>query len=108
MLLLRKKYNKAFAGWNRDILNLRSQLCSSHCRLVPGINPANMQVLAFPCIELQEIPPCLILQPVKVLMNNSATRWCISHSSQFCISCKLAKYTLSPFLSVINIYVKMC
>ena len=52
---------------------------------------SQMQDIALAFVELQEIPVGPSLQPVKVPLNGSTPIWCIDHSSQFCITCKLAE-----------------
>lgn len=43
-------------------------------------------------------PVGLLLQTCRVLLDGNTTIWCVSHSSQFCISCKIAKGVLCPFV----------
>lgn len=40
----------------------------------------------------------LLLQTFRVLLDGNTTIWCVSHSSQFCISCKIAKGVLYPIV----------
>jgi len=54
---------------------------------VPGIIPSHGKHLAFPFAELHKAPVSLLLQPIKVLLNESTPICCISHFSQFCIIC---------------------
>ena len=48
----------------------------------------------------------IFLQPVKVPLDSSMTLWLISHSSPFCVICKLAQGALCPIVQVINEEVK--
>lgn len=80
---------------NRDMLNLRTHLCSPHWMLLPRVIPVHRQDLAFPCTGLHEIPPCLILQSVKVPLNNSNFLLDLSLLS-VCKTCELAECTLCP------------
>ena len=41
--------------------------------LVPDVVPPQVQDLAFPFVELREIPVCTILQPVEVPLDGSAS-----------------------------------
>ena len=45
---------------------------------------------AFPDVELHDASLSPIFQAHKVLLDGSTTIWCSSHSSQFCVICKLA------------------
>ena len=58
------------------------------------------QDFAFPLAELNEIPLSPFLQPAEVPLKG--TVWCITHSSQFCIACELAKCTLCPVVQTIH------
>lgn len=40
----------------------------------------SVQEFVLPCVELHEAPICLYLQPVKVLLNDNITIWCINKS----------------------------
>lgn len=55
--------------------------------------------LVIPFAKLQKMPVSPVLQPVKALLNDSATIWCIIHHSQLFIICKLA---LCPVTEVVN------
>ena len=57
-------------------------------------------------VELHTIPVGPFLQPVHVPLDVSATLWCISCSSQFCVSSKLAEGTLCLIIQIINEDVK--
>ncbi|XP_055576153.1 uncharacterized protein LOC129736772 [Falco cherrug] len=59
--------------------------CSS-----PGADPT----LAF--AGLHQVPLCPALQPVPVSLNGSAASWCISHSSQLCVTCKRSEGSSVP------------
>lgn len=59
-----------------------------------------MTALSF--VELQETLVILFLQTIQVPLNSSTPIWCIRHSSQFCIICKLAEDALYLSVWVIN------
>ena len=69
---------------------------------VHGVIPSRMQDSAILLVELHTIPVGPFLQPVHVPLDVSATLWCISCSSQFCVSSKLAEGTLCPIIQIIN------
>ncbi|KAK4830703.1 hypothetical protein QYF61_012872 [Mycteria americana] len=64
--------------------------------LVPGVVPAQVQDFVLLLVELHEVPVGLFLLPVEVPLDGSMTFWCISHSSQFGVICKLFEGTLAP------------
>ena len=66
-------------------------LGSSQPVLVAGVTPPQVQDMAFPFVEMQEVPPAPFLQHVKILLNGNTTSWCTGHSSKFCIVHKLAE-----------------
>jgi len=59
-----------------------------------GVIPPQVQNPALALVELHHVPLCPTLQPVQVSLNGSAAFRCISHSSQFCVTRKLAEGTL--------------
>ncbi|KAK4832039.1 hypothetical protein QYF61_020554 [Mycteria americana] len=82
------------------------QLAGPQHILVPGVVPSQVQDFALFLVELHEIPVGPLLQPVEVPLNGSTVIWCISHSSQFGVICKLAESTLYPVIQMINEDVK--
>ena len=78
----------------------------SQCVMVCGAIPPCMQDLAFPLVELHNVPVSPFLQHVEVPLNWSTTIWCISRSSQFCTICKLSDGALYPTIHVMNEEVK--
>lgn len=70
--------------------------------LGPEVILPPVQDIAFLLDELNEIPLCPILQFVQVLLKGSTTLRCISHTSQFCVICKLAEASLCLSVQVIN------
>ncbi|KAJ7419858.1 glycoprotein xg [Willisornis vidua] len=64
-------------------------------RVVP---PQNFPLL----LELHEFPVCPVLQDVQVPLNGSTDTWCISHSYQFYIICKLVEGAHDFIIQVIN------
>ena len=79
-----------------------------HHTLVHGVVLPQVQDLAFPLVELQEVPVSLFLPPLPMPLNGSTTACCINHYSQFCIICRLAEGTLCPIVQVIYEDVKQC
>lgn len=55
------------------------------------IQEAETSNFAFPFVDVDSIPVTLFLQPVEVPLNSGTNTWCISQSSQLCISCRLAE-----------------
>lgn len=72
------------------------------CILVHGIVPYHVQDFSFPFVDICKVSASPLSQPVQVPLNGNTTFWCISHSSQFCISCKFAEGALYPIVHVIN------
>lgn len=72
------------------------------CILVYGVVPSHVQDFSFPFVDICEVSASPLSQPVQVPLNGNTTFWCISHSSQFCVSCKLAEGALCPIVHVIN------
>ncbi|KAK4831783.1 hypothetical protein QYF61_019096, partial [Mycteria americana] len=70
------------------------QLCSPQHLRVHGVVPPQVQDFALPLVELHEVPASPFLQPVQVPLDGSTTLWCISHSSQCGVICKLAERQL--------------
>ena len=69
--------------------------------IVHGVIPSRTQDLAFPLVELHDVPVSPFLLHVEVPLNCSTTSWCISHSSQFCTICKLSDGALYPIILII-------
>lgn len=57
-------------------------------------------------VQLHELPICLLLDPIEVPLSGRTTTQCISHSSQFCIICKIAEVTVCAVIWIINEDVK--
>ena len=51
-------------------------------------------------VKGHQVPPCLALQFVQVLLTGSTAFQCVSNSSQLCIISKLAEGELYPFIQV--------
>ena len=58
--------------------------------------------LTFPFLQFHEVPVGLLLQTFRVPLDGNTTIRCVSHSSRFCISCKIAKGALYPSVQTIN------
>ncbi|KAK4827979.1 hypothetical protein QYF61_022681 [Mycteria americana] len=71
------------AGWSQHVL-------------VHGVVPRQVQNLAFSFTEVHKVPVSSFLQPVQVPLDGSTPLWPVTHSSQFCVICKLAEGTLCP------------
>lgn len=61
-----------------------------------------MQDFSFPFVDADEVH----FPTFRVHLNGNAAFWCISHSSQFCIGCKLAEGALWPIIHAITEGVK--
>jgi len=70
--------------------------------LVHEVVLPQVQDPALALVDLHQVPLCSTLQPVQVSLNGSTAFWCIHHSSQFCVTCKLAEGTLQLFIQVID------
>lgn len=81
---------------------LLSSWVPPECRWFSGILPPHMQDFAHLLAELHETFVSPPLQPVQVPLDGSTTLWHFRSSSQFLITCKLAKGTLCPTIQVIN------
>lgn len=64
------------------------------------INP-QVQDLSLPFVELHEVLISAFFHLLEVHVNGSTPFWCISHSDQFCIICKLAECPLCPIIQVV-------
>ena len=67
-----------------------------------------LMVQDFPLLHVghHEVPVSPFLQPVDVCLHGSTTLWCISHSCQFGVICRLAEGTLCPVIQIVNDIVK--
>jgi len=63
---------------------------------VPGVIPSQVPDFAFPPADLQETPLSPFLQPVEVPLGDSTALGCITQSSQFYVTCRLAEGALCP------------
>ena len=93
----------SFSTWTPRYFFLQIYFPDSHsqCVLLHEVIPPQVQRFALPFAELCKTPVNLLLQPVEVLLNGSATIWYIGHSCQFCIVCKLAEGECCPIIQVI-------
>jgi len=69
---------------------------------VHGVNLPQAQDFSLIFVELHEVPVSPFLQPSMVPLDVSTTFWNVSHSSQFCITYKLAEDALCPSIQVIK------
>jgi len=62
--------------------------------LVPEVVPSQVQEFALSHIQLLDVLIGPFFQPLNVPLDGNTTLWCTSHSSHFCVMCKLAKGTI--------------
>ena len=77
----------------------------THHVLLPGVVTLKVQGFALH-VEPDDVPVSLFLWPVEVSQNGNKGFWCISHSSQLCVICKLAKGMLCPIIQITDEDVK--
>ncbi|GAB0180351.1 mitochondrial enolase superfamily member 1 [Grus japonensis] len=52
--------------------------------------------------EREDVRNSADTKPIKVPLDNNMTLWCISHSPESGVICKLAEGTLCPIIQIIN------
>lgn len=72
----------------------------------PSSYPAKQCNTAFLLAELYKVPTCPFLQHDQVPLDGSTIPWSISHSSEFCVICKLTEGALCSMIQIINAVVK--
>ena len=69
---------------------------------MPGLVPPKVQYLAFPLVELHEVPVGPLPQPADASLNGSTTLWRISYSSQFHVISKLSATSCRPLMKMLD------
>lgn len=67
-----------------------------------GVIHPHVQNLAFPFVEMTDVPVYSVIQQIRVPLDGCTPKCCINHSSPFCIGCKPAQSIPCPTTQAIN------